>query len=89
MTRANSRLLSTRLLGALLIARPVGAWLFTAGHATPFIIDAASFLAGAVLLVRLPTRREHVDVPASGAVRKDCRSCGVITCCASLPCASS
>jgi len=70
LTRANSRLLSTRLLGALLIARPVGAWLFTAGHATPFVIDAVSFVAGAALLVRLPTRREHVDVPASGAVRE-------------------
>ncbi len=69
LTRANSRLLSTRLLGALLIARPVGAWLFTAGHSIPFVLDALSFIAGAVLLVRLPTRRQSVDVPASGAVR--------------------
>jgi predicted MFS family arabinose efflux permease len=55
LTRANARLIATRLGGGILVARPIGAWLFTHGHAIPFVVDAVSFLAGVLLLVGLPT----------------------------------
>lgn len=55
MTRAYSRIVATRLIGASLIARPVGGWLFTHDHALPFAVDALSFLAGVVLLMRVPS----------------------------------
>lgn len=56
LTRANAGLIATRMGGGLLLARPLGAWLFTHGHATPFFVDAVSFVAGALLLFRLPAR---------------------------------
>lgn len=62
LTSANARLMATRLGGGVLIARPVGAWLFTHGRAIPFVVDAVSFLAGVVLLVGLRTR--PTDAPA-------------------------
>lgn len=67
LTRANSRLIATRLVGGTLVARPLGAWLFTQGHATPFGVDAVSFLAGVVLLVGLPARPTKVSAsPVDG-----------------------
>lgn len=54
LTRANSRLMATRIVGATLIARPVGAFLFAHGRSTPFFVDAASFALGIVLLLGLP-----------------------------------
>jgi MFS family permease len=53
LTRANSRLISTRLIGGSLLARPIGALLFTRGHSVPFAIDAVSFVVGVVLLIGL------------------------------------
>jgi predicted MFS family arabinose efflux permease len=72
LTRANARLIATRLGGGLLLARPLGAWLFTHGHATPFFVDAVSFFAGVVLLFGLPVRKEPVGaVPRKrGGVRE-------------------
>lgn len=61
LSRANARLLSTRLIGGSLLARPIGAWLFTRGAGTPFAVDAVSFVAGVALLVGLP-RRSAVPV---------------------------
>jgi MFS family permease len=61
LSRANARLLSTRLVGGSLLARPIGAWLFTRGEGTPFAVDAVSFVAGLVLIVGLP---RHPPVPA-------------------------
>ena len=73
LTRANSRLIATRMLGGFLIARPLGAWLFTQGHATPFLVDALSFLAGVVLLIGVPSRPVPVGVARRGAVREGLR----------------
>lgn len=56
LPRANARLLSTRLVGGALIARPVGALLFSRGAGTPFAVDAVSFVLGVLLLTRLPRR---------------------------------
>jgi len=53
LTRANARLLATRLVGGTLLARPIGAWLFTQGHSMPFAVDAVSFAAGIALLLGL------------------------------------
>jgi MFS family permease len=53
MTRAYSRLVATRLIGASLIARPLGAWLFTRDASIPFAVDALSFLGGVLLLARV------------------------------------
>jgi MFS family permease len=62
LTRANARLLSTRLVGGALLARPVGAWLFTRGEGTPFAVDAVSFAVGVALLVGLPRSRRTAPV---------------------------
>jgi MFS family permease len=56
LTRANARLLGTRLVGGALLARPIGAWLFGHGAGTPFAVDAVSFLIGSALLIGLPVR---------------------------------
>jgi MFS family permease len=73
LTRANARLIGARLLGGLLIARPIGAWLFTRSESIPFAVDAVSFLAGTLLLIGVPGRRAAVDAPPSGAVRDGLR----------------
>jgi MFS family permease len=57
LTRANARLLSTRLVGGALLARPIGAWLFSRDAGTPFAVDAVSFVVGAFLVIGLPARR--------------------------------
>jgi hypothetical protein len=71
LTRANGQLMATRLGGGFLIARPVGTWPFTRGHATPFFVDAVSFLAGALLMFRRPARRaaDPTEPSRGGAVR--------------------
>jgi MFS family permease len=53
LARANARLLGTYLIGNQLAAPPFGAWLFVAAPALPFALDAASFLAAALLLAPL------------------------------------
>ncbi|HEY8300606.1 MAG TPA: MFS transporter [Jatrophihabitans sp.] len=55
MTRAYSRIVATRLIGASLLARPIGAWLFTRDASVPFVVDALSFLGGVLLLTRVPS----------------------------------
>jgi MFS family permease len=55
LTRAYSRLVATRLIGAALVARPLGAWLFTREPSTPFFVDALSFFGGVLLLTRVPS----------------------------------
>lgn len=55
MTRAYSRIVATRLIGASLLARPIGAWLFSRDASVPFAVDAASFLGGVLLLARVPS----------------------------------
>jgi MFS family permease len=69
LTRANSRLMATRIVGATLLARPVGAFLFAHGESTPFFVDAVSFALGVVLLRGLPVGK----TPSPGAPRGDRR----------------
>jgi MFS family permease len=66
LARANARLLGTYLVGNQLIAPPFGAWLFVVAPALPFALDAASFLAAALLVAPLLWRHP----PAPQAVRR-------------------
>jgi len=50
---ANARITGSVLLTNQLVAPPIGAFLFAAGMALPFIADAAGFLLGAVLVSRI------------------------------------
>jgi MFS family permease len=54
LDRANSRLWSFDTLGRSLTGPPLGAALFDAARALPFLVDAASFLASAALVTGLP-----------------------------------
>jgi MFS family permease len=54
LERANGRLSAARSVAHDMIAGPVGGFLFTLAAAVPFLLDAGSFLAGAVLLALLP-----------------------------------
>jgi MFS family permease len=65
---ANARLQGSMLLTNQLIAPPVGAALFAAGMALPFIADSAGFLLGAVLVSRLVYREGAA--PATDAAPK-------------------
>ena len=65
LTRANARLLSTRLVGGALLARPVGAWLFTHGRGAPFAVDAVSFVVGVALIAGLPRTRRAAASPVA------------------------
>jgi MFS family permease len=56
LARANARLLGTYLVGNQLVAPPVGAWLFAAAPASPFALDAVSFLAAGLLVAPLAGR---------------------------------
>jgi MFS family permease len=73
LTRANARLLSTRLIGGSLLARPIGAWLFSRGAGTPFAVDAVSFLAGVVLVIGLPKRPRPAPTPSADAAPRRVR----------------
>jgi len=53
---ANSRLAGTRVLANDLAGPPIGAFLFAAGLAIPFAIDAISTLVAAVLISRIASR---------------------------------
>jgi hypothetical protein len=66
LARANARLLGTYLVGNQLIAPPFGAWLFVVAPALPFALDAASFLAAALLIAPLLWRH----APAPQAARR-------------------
>jgi MFS family permease len=67
LARANARLLGTYLVGNQLIAPPFGAWLFVVAPALPFALDAASFLAAALLVAPLLWR--HAPAPAAARRR--------------------
>jgi MFS family permease len=53
---ANSRLTGTRIMANDLVGPPLGAFLFGAGLAVPFGVDAVSTLAAAVLISRIASR---------------------------------
>ena len=52
---ANARLTASFLLTNLLLAPPIGAFLFSIGMALPFAANAACFVLGAVLVTRVVT----------------------------------
>jgi MFS family permease len=60
---ANARLQGASLLMNGLVAPPVGAALFAIGMAIPFVLDAAGFLLGAVIVSRLVYRGEGDGAP--------------------------
>jgi MFS family permease len=53
LARANARLVGAFLVGNQLVAPPFGAWLFVVAPALPFALDAAGFLAAAMLVAPL------------------------------------
>jgi MFS family permease len=67
---ANARLNGTYLLPNQLIGPPIGAFLFAAGAAIPFVANALCYLAGAILISRiaasLAARPERGPGAASG-----------------------
>ncbi len=67
---ANARLQGSMLLTNQLIAPPIGAALFAAGMALPFIADSAGFLLGAVLVARLVYREGSVATPDPTATER-------------------
>jgi MFS family permease len=70
LPRANARLLSTRLVGGALLARPVGAWLFSRNAGTPFAVDAVSFVLGVFLVAGLPKRGVRAPSAAPAGPRR-------------------
>lgn len=63
---ANARLTGTQVMTEQFGGPPLGAALFGAAPAVPFVVDAVSFGVSAVLVRSLP------DVPASSAAAPDC-----------------
>lgn len=53
LERANSRIYATESVGTELVGPPIGAWLFAAAAALPFLLDAASFLGAALIVASL------------------------------------
>jgi predicted MFS family arabinose efflux permease len=68
---ANARIQGSSLLTNQLIGPPIGAFLFAAGMAIPFVADAAGFALGAVLLSRIvmpePRTSDAAAAPATTA----------------------
>lgn len=74
LERANGRLMGARTVARDMVAGPLGGFLFAAGAALPFLLDAATFAAGAVLLMLLtgtfrPTAPVVAGGPTDGASR--------------------
>ena len=70
LATANARISGAFLGVNQLIAPPIGAFLFVAGAAIPFIVDAVCFALGAVLITRLAKdvgRHRRSARPAPGA----------------------
>lgn len=70
LTRANSRMATTSILGNQILAKPLGGWLFAVGAALPFAADASTFLIAAALTsaVRVPPAGSG---HGGGSVRED------------------
>ncbi|MFI1988736.1 MFS transporter [Actinoplanes sp. NPDC020271] len=54
LERANARLGATFTIANQFVAKPFGAWLYGVAAAVPFGLDAATFVAAAVLIAGLP-----------------------------------
>lgn len=71
---ANSRLEGSQIVANQFVGPPLGALLFTAAIAAPFLVDAASFAAAAVLALTLRgSFRPERDPTAAATVRADIR----------------
>ncbi|WP_110181739.1 MFS transporter [Nocardioides solisilvae] len=68
---ANSRLQAGYLVGNQLVGPPLGAFLFAAGTAWPFLVQATTVLLAAVLVSRIAAARGAVREPGGTAVRHD------------------
>lgn len=69
---ANSRLEGSQIVANQFVGPPLGAWLFTAAIAAPFLLDAASFAAAAVLALTLRgSFRPERDATAAATVGSD------------------
>jgi MFS family permease len=64
LPRANGRLLGVRMVSEQLAGPPLGGLLFAAAAAAPFLLDAGSFAAAAVLIAAL-RGRYRVERPAA------------------------
>jgi MFS family permease len=64
LERANSWLQGSVLLGNSMIGPPLGAVLFSLGHALPFAVDGLTFLAAAALVLSMRTRTVAVSAGA-------------------------
>jgi MFS family permease len=87
--RANGRMLGTQTVGQSFVGPPLGGLLFAAAAAVPFLLDAGSFAAAAVLIAAL-RGRFRVERPASAPpttlraeIAEGCGGCGAAGCCAS------
>jgi len=65
--RANSLGQSSMLLTTALIGPPLGATLFVADAAVPFVVDAVSFGLSALVLWRVAAHRRALRAPAAGS----------------------
>jgi predicted MFS family arabinose efflux permease len=63
---ANARLSGAFLLANHLVAPPIGAFLFAAGMALPFVTDAVCFALGAVLITRITYREDTAAAAGPG-----------------------
>lgn len=68
---ANARLQAAHLSLNNLVAPPVGAFLFAAGMALPFLADAILFAFGALLVSRVAVTAAGGPAPASAGMRAD------------------
>lgn len=67
---ANARMQGAFLLTNQLVAPPIGAFLFAAGMATPFAVNAAAFALSAVLITRVVTSTRAAAKERPGFVRE-------------------
>ena len=65
LDRANSRISSARFVAGEIVGGPVGGLLFTVAAALPFLVDAATFVVGAVLvgLISTPLQEPSTTEP--------------------------
>lgn len=68
---ANSRLQAGFLTANQLVGPPVGAFLFAAGMAWPFVTQLVSVLLGVVLVARIGSTRDQVKADTGTRVRHD------------------
>ncbi|MFC7550913.1 MFS transporter [Plantactinospora sp. GCM10030261] len=70
LEQANARLMATFVVGNQFAAKPLGAYLFVAGVAVPFGVDAASFGLAAVLLAVVRWRPVSPATAQAGLPRR-------------------